>query len=231
MSPFLVDGLADAWHRASEEDQSSAANLCGICRRLPPPYARAIAYGGYDGNLRSLIHLLKYDGVHPAATTLGRMLATVLNRLEASFEPKAEQLLLISVPLHRSKRWQRGFNQSESIVRAALKQVASPNRFELRTNLLVRQRATTSQIGLTRHQRRRNLRGAFAVIEPGIVAGRDVILVDDVLTTGTTASECARVLRRAGAARVHVATVARTLKLNFSWEGASEQSTSVRAVA
>ena len=143
MSPFLVDGLADAWHRASEEDQSSAANLCGICRRLPPPYARAIAYGSYDGNLRSLIHLLKYDGIHPAAKTLGRMLALVLNRLDASLEPKAEPLLLISVPLHRSKHWQRGFNQSESILRAALKQVASPDRFELRANLLVRQRAAT----------------------------------------------------------------------------------------
>jgi glutamine phosphoribosylpyrophosphate amidotransferase len=78
--------------------------------------------------------------------------------------------------------------------------------------VLVRQRETGSQIGLTRHQRRENLRGAFAVIDPAPVAQRNILLVDDVFTTGTTASECARVLRRAGAARVWVVTVARTLK-------------------
>ena len=80
--------------------------------------------------------------------------------------------------------------------------------------MLVRQRETGSQIGLTRHQRRENLRGAFAVIDPALIAQRIILLVDDVVTTGTTASECARVLRRAGAARVWVVTVARTLKTN-----------------
>ena len=69
-----------------------------------------------------------------------------------------------------------------------------------------------SQIGLTRHQRRENIRGAFAVARPEEIAGREVLLVDDVFTTGTTVSECARVLRRAGASKIFVATVARTLK-------------------
>jgi hypoxanthine-guanine phosphoribosyltransferase len=78
----------------------------------------------------------------------------------------------------------------------------------------VRRRETGSQIGLTRHQRRENLRGAFAVSDPTRVLNRDILLVDDVYTTGTTASECARVLLRAGAARVWVATVARTLKIS-----------------
>jgi NADPH-dependent glutamate synthase beta subunit-like oxidoreductase len=78
---------------------------------------------------------------------------------------------------------------------------------------LLRRRETGSQIGLTRHQRRQNLRGAFAAKDGTQIQKRDVLLIDDVLTTGTTASECARVLLRAGAARVWVATVARTLKI------------------
>ncbi len=121
---------------------------------------------------------------------------------------------LVPVPLHSRKRAQRGFNQSELIVRAALKHLARPERFQIAADVLVRRRETGSQIGLTRHQRRENLRGAFAVAHPERVAKRDLLLVDDVFTTGTTASECARVLRRAGANRVWVATVARTLKIN-----------------
>ena len=88
-----------------------------------------------------------------------------------------------------------------------------PERFKLCTDVLVRRRETGSQIGLTRHQRRENVRGAFAVNDPTRIAGQNVVLVDDVLTTGTTVSECARVLRRAGAANVWVVTAARTLKM------------------
>ena len=82
----------------------------------------------------------------------------------------------------------------------------------LRSRVLERRRETQSQIGLTRHQRRENLRGAFAVSRPEEIDGREILLVDDVFTTGTTASECARVLRRAGASKLFVTTVARTLK-------------------
>jgi ComF family protein len=157
-----------------------------------------------------MIHLLKYQQVRPAATVLGRMLASTVTSVDGSLPEGTMQV--VPVPLHPRKQGQRGFNQAELIARAALKQLARPQRFQLRTGALVRQRETGSQIGLTRHQRRENLRGAFAVLDPAAVAQSNILLVDDVFTTGTTASECARVLRRAGAAGVWVVTVARTLK-------------------
>jgi ComF family protein len=183
---------------------------CELCRRAGPPYVRAIAYGSYDGGLRELIHLLKYDKVRPAANVLGRMLAEVIAELEPAFG--STEILVVPVPLHASKKRERGFNQSDLMARAAVKQSSLGGRLKLQSELLQRKRITKSQIGLTRHQRRENLRGAFTVTDPSEVAGRIVLLIDDVFTTGTTVSECARILRRAGASKVFVATAARTLK-------------------
>ena len=185
--------------------------LCGLCQRTHPPFEKALAYGSYDGGLRDLIHLLKYQQVRPAAQVLGRMLSEVMTGLETAIPPGT--IAVIPVPLHARKQAQRGFNQSEITAQSALKQLARPERFELCGNALVRQRETASQIGLTRHQRRENMRGAFAVAREREIKDRHVLLVDDVFTTGTTVSECARVLRRAGTAQVWVATVARTLKI------------------
>ncbi|MFI5102473.1 MAG: ComF family protein [Terriglobales bacterium] len=185
---------------------------CLLCQRVDPPFERAVAYGSYDAGLRDLIHLLKFQQVRPAAAVLGRVLAGTMAGLERAMPVGA--IAVVPVPLHSRKQAQRGFNQAEMIARYALKQLSRPKRFELSTGVLVRRRETDSQIGLTRHQRRENLRGAFAVSDPARILNRDVLLVDDVYTTGTTASECARVLLRGGAARVWVATVARTLKIS-----------------
>jgi len=190
---------------------------CPVCRRIERPFSRAVAYGSYDGGLRELIHLLKYNGVRPAANVLGRMLAEAIAALESSFPRQLaftpEPIALIPVPLFKARHRHREFNQAELIARAALKFQPLQGRLHLAQDLLRRTRDTHSQIGLTSHQRRENMRGAFAVPRPAEVVGREVLLVDDVYTTGTTVTECAKVLRRAGASRVWVATVARTLKL------------------
>ncbi len=188
----------------------AAETRCDLCRRLEPPFVKAAAYGSYDGGLRELIHLLKYQQVRPAAAVLGRMLAEAVGGLEPGWSQNP--VVVIPVPLHARKLRQRGFNQSELIAQHALKLGAGSGRLVLGSLILQRRRETQSQIGLTRHQRRENLRGSFAVARPEEIAGREVLLVDDVFTTGTTVSECARVLRRAGASKVFVATVARTLK-------------------
>ena len=184
------------------------AQLCGACQQSRPLFAQATAFGAYEGQLRELIHLYKYDRVLPAVGLLGKMLAGAIEKLSP---PGSRPLLMVPVPLHSSKRRQRGFNQSEELARAALKQLGRPS-IQLAGKLLVRERVTVSQIGLTRPQRAENIRGAFRVVHPSRVEGQSVLLVDDVLTTGTTASECARVLRKSGADAVFVATVARTLK-------------------
>ncbi len=189
---------------------------CPVCRRIERPFLRAVAFGSYDGGLRELVHLLKYNGVPPAATVLGRMLAKTFSKLDGEFGP--QRVLVVPVPLYKGKRRQRGFNQAELITRAALKNCSDPARFQLETGVLMRTRDTHSQIGLTSHQRRENMRGAFALSRAAEVTGREVLLVDDVYTTGTTATECARVLRKAGADKVWVATVARTLKLASKYE-------------
>jgi ComF family protein len=204
-----------AYMNGGEADRGETR--CILCQRTDPPFERAVAYGSYDGGLRDLIHLLKFQQVRPAAAVLGRMLAETIANLEQAMPARtglSRKIAVVPVPLHTRKQAQRGFNQAEMIARSALQQLARPERFKLSTGVLVRGRETGSQIGLTRHQRRENLRGAFAVNDPTQILNRDILLIDDVYTTGTTASECARVLRRAGAARVWVATVARTLKIS-----------------
>lgn len=193
---------------ADLRELSSETEQCAACRALHPPFVRAVTYGAYEGALRDLIHLVKYEGVRPAAPVLGRMLSEILLALAPKFE-SGNTPIVIPVPLHDSKLQQRGFNQSELIARSAVKHAGLG--LQLNTEALARLRPTDTQTGLTRHQRQQNIRGAFGVTQPAQVAGHDVLLIDDVYTTGTTVSECARVLRQAGAKRVFVATVARVL--------------------
>ncbi|HMF91588.1 MAG TPA: ComF family protein [Candidatus Angelobacter sp.] len=186
--------------------EGDPAPLCDLCQRAAPRFRKAVAYGAYEGPLRDLVHILKYQRVRSAAAYLGRLLHQAMATVEL-----AEPALAVPVPLWKGKRRERGFNQAEEIARAFLRFRESRG-IQLHTALLVRTRETASQTGLTRPQRRANLRGAFAVSQPEKLKGRNVLLVDDVMTTGATASECARVLLRAGAKQVWVATVARATR-------------------
>ena len=177
-----------------------------MCRRAAPPFQRAVAYGAYDGTLRDLIHLLKYQRVRPVASLLGGLLAEALTAVQLP-----PSLLVVPVPLYKRKLRDRGFNQAEEVARALVRR-RSVAGIQLEASSLVRVRETASQTGLTRHQRRANLRGAFSVMRAQRIAGKSVLVVDDVMTTGTTAGECARVLLRAGARQVFVATVARATR-------------------
>jgi ComF family protein len=180
---------------------------------------KAVAYGSYHGELRSLVHLLKYDGMQPIAGRLGVLLAECLEPLAESMP---RRMVVVPVPMHPVKQRQRGFNHAELLARAAIAELRKrdPRRvLQLQTSLLKRVRVTVSQSGLTTHQRRQNLRGAFFAPRPAALSGQDVLLVDDIYTSGATARACSRVLRNAGARSVLVATVARTQREGVaSWD-------------
>jgi ComF family protein len=198
-------------------ESGPADRLCQPCRLAPPPFERAVAYGGYTGTLRSLIHALKYDGILPVADRLGGLLADAILKLEDDSSATLRDVLVVAVPLHAAKRKQRGFNHAELLAKAAVRELrlCRPDwKLTMAGGALERRKATQSQAGLSPHQRRANLRGVFFVPRPELVAGRDVLLIDDIYTTGATARACSQVLRRAGAASVRVATVARPQREN-----------------
>jgi ComF family protein len=181
---------------------------CRPCRMVPPEFELAVAHGLYTNTLRSLLHLLKYDGLEPVAAGLGELLA----RQVAAIEGLPARMVVVPVPLFEGKRRERGFNQADLLARAvwaAMRRLRPEWTGELAPRALMRRRATQSQAGLTLHERRRNLRGVFSAPNPERLRGRDVLLIDDIYTTGATARACCAALKKAGAARVWVATVAR----------------------
>ena len=194
-------------------------HLCRACRLAPPPFFRAVAYGPYEGRLRDAIHALKYSRVRTADRILGRMLAHAIEELAP--EAPAE-MLVIPVPLYRSKRATRGFNQARALADRAIQVLrkAHPEwRLTLAPRALIRARATASQAGLTTRQRRQNLRGAFRISDASAVAGKHVLVVDDIFTSGATARAAAKALADAGAAGIWVATLARAQRFNINLRG------------
>ena len=159
--------------------------------------------------MRDAIHALKYEHLHPVADRLGHMLGQAISQLALE---EASEMLVVPVPLHSSKLAQRGFNQARLLATCALGALKKTHpgwQLKLASSTVVRQRATDSQAGLTPRQRRLNVRGAFVVPDPPAVSGKDVLVVDDIMTTGATARSVAQVLLRAGAANVWIATLAR----------------------
>ncbi len=167
----------------------------------PPAYDRARAVARFEGAGRDLVHMLKYDD----HVELARLMAPMMVR--AGRDLLAGRPLLLPVPLHPTRLWRRRFNQSALLAREIARLSALP----CDTGLLRRTRRTPRQVGLDRKGRADNVRGAFALAKPERLRGRDVLLVDDVLTTGATVEAATRTLRRAGAARVDVLVFARVV--------------------
>ena len=169
----------------------------------PPVFARARAVCRFDGTARELVHRLKYGDRTDLALTLGRMMA------QAGRELLPDADLIVPVPLHRTRLWSRRFNQAAALAQVLSRQSGVP----LAPLGLARVKRTRQQVGLTRAQRADNLQGAFRVpahVRPRIESRR-ILLVDDVLTTGSTANAAARALLRAGAREVDILTFARVV--------------------
>jgi ComF family protein len=170
---------------------------CRLCRAGARGFDAAYCFGAYEGALRELIHLFKYSRMKPLAKTLAAHLASALPR-DRAFD------LVVPVPLHWRRQWQRGFNQSELLARRTARRCGIPM-----VNAVRRRRSTAAQAGLSNSRRRENVAGAFRVKRPRAVEGRRVLLIDDVMTTGATAAACSLALKRAGAKSVVLLALAR----------------------
>lgn len=186
-----------------DADGGSENRYCGGCLKQRPFFDKARSLYFYEPPLSSLIHRLKFHGSGIAAAALADLVAR-----DRPGTDLRDVDLIIPVPLHSARLRDRGLNQSLVIARLAFPRDGK----RIEPMVLVRKRETVAQTGLSGKERRKNLRGAFAVNERQLIRGRSVLLVDDVYTTGSTVMECSKTLKRAGAARVEVLTLARALK-------------------
>jgi ComF family protein len=180
----------------------AAGDLCGRCLRDPPTFDATITLADYAAPVDGLIVALKFGHRLEVARALGLLLG---HRLAAAAPPEA---VVVAVPLAFERQSERGFNQAQEIARVAARRAS----LQLLANALVRVQHRVPQEGLALDARRRNVRGAFRVTaaNESAIAGRAVVVIDDVMTSGSTLEEVARVLKRAGARQVVNATAART---------------------
>ena len=165
----------------------------------------ARSYGLYARNLRKAILQLKFHGREYLGHRLGALLARAWEAL-----PETDSAIVAPVPLHPSRKRERGFNQAELLARGLVRSLRKEESgLRLVAGSLRRTRATVPQVGLSVSARRENVSGVFSVGRPEDVRNRTVVLVDDVMTTGATLSACAAALKRAGAARVLALSLAR----------------------
>jgi ComF family protein len=176
-----------------------AEGLCAACIAAPPHYDRARAVFRYDAESRSLVIAFKHADKTHTAPAYGAW----MRRAGAALLEEAD--LLVPVPLHWMRLFRRRYNQAALLAYAIDRRKVAPD-------LLIRRRPTPSQGHLGRLARARNVAGAFALRRGASVEGKRIVLIDDVMTTGATVGECARVLRRAGAARIDVLTLARVTR-------------------
>ena len=176
-------------------------DTCALCLARPPRIARTRAAVAYDELSRTLAIRLKYGRKVAIAKTMARYMLPLVLR-------DSGERVIVPVPLHRGRLWWRGFNQSALVARELARGLGLPTD----VTALRRIRRTPPLKGMTPLQRRKTVAGAFRVSDKAAVAGKTVILIDDVLTTGSTAEACARALKRAGAARIELVSWARVVR-------------------
>lgn len=195
----LDEPVCDALGTPFAYDQGEGA-LSAAALADPPLWDRARAAVIFDDTSAKLVHGLKYRDRQEAGLLMARMMARAGRRL------LAETDLILPVPLHRFRLWRRRFNQSAYLAQRLSELSGRPWRHDL----LLRVRRTRAQVGLDEAERRRNVKGAFLLAPEGAaaIAGKTVLLIDDVRTTGATAEACATVLRKAGARQVNLLSFA-----------------------
>ena len=181
--------------------QGTDAETCGACLAKPPRLDRIRAAVAYGEISRSIAMRLKYGRKVALARTMSRFMQPLVGEA-------GPDSVFVPVPLHRARLWGRGFNQSVAVAKELSRRTGLP----VAVDALKRTRSTPPLKGMSMHQRRRTVAGAFKANPAADLRGRRVILVDDVLTTGSTANACARVLKRAGAARVELISWARVIR-------------------
>ncbi len=178
-------------------------HVCGACATVKRPFVSARAAVRFGGPAQELIHRFKYGKkVH-----LSRPLGLLTVQHLSGFLEETGVEMIVPVPLHPRRLRERGFNQAVLLADF----LSRSRRIPISRNNLRRIRWTEPQVNLSPEDRIKNVRGAFAVRRPELLEGKKLLLVDDVYTTGSTVSECAKVLKRTGAGEVHVATVARAV--------------------
>ena len=186
---------------APPEGIASAQHRCGNCLLHPPPFDRARAVGLYRGVLMHVIHAMKYQRIYALIHPLADLLQSQFNYHWGDAMPD----VLVPVPLHWRRLHQREFDQASALALELSRRLGIP----LDVDMLRRHHYTQSQVGLSAEARRRNVRDAFRLGDAPRCRDKRILLIDDVLTTGATAWECAHLLARADAARVDVYTLAR----------------------
>lgn len=209
--PWIRSPLCTKCGRPFQKSAACDDHLCGDCILSAFSFDSARSATDHSGIVRDRIHQLKFGGqlrfVPPLVELLERILVEegCVNGVN----------LLVPVPLHVKRLGQRGFNQAGVLTRALGEKLSFPVSFDA----LARKLWTDPQTRLNRRERLENVKGAFDVRDKSSVKGRNILLVDDVFTTGTTLSECARTLKAGGAAEVHALTVTRAIP---DWKGAAE---------
>lgn len=175
---------------------SSYTTICETCLKTPPPFSQVLYYGIYEGQLKEAIHLLKFNGIKRLSMPLSFLFAELpIPRVDG----------IVPVPLHKKRLLQRGFNQAAAISQSLSEKLKIPLMLHVLTKVI----DTPPQIKVSGKERIKNVQDAYSVSDE--VEGLELLLVDDVITTGATVRECAKALMDAGAKDVSVIALARSM--------------------